>query len=94
MESLGKGAVPKPGSGLRLSVAKALGREFKNELDFDWHAERQAGDAEDDAGREHPGAEDLDEELGRSVGDFRMVSEVALGRDIDAELRNADYLVE
>ena len=71
-----------------------LARDFKNELDFDRHAEGQAGDAEDDAAREHPGAEDLDEELGRSIGDFRMVPEVAFRRDIDSELRYAGYLVE
>ena len=66
-----------------LLLAK-LGHDFKNELDFDRHAEGQAGDAEDDAARKHPGAEDLDEELGRSVGDFRMVPEVAFRRDVDA----------
>ena len=71
-----------------------LGRDFKNELDFDRHAEGQAGDAEDDAAREHPSAEDLDEELRRPVGDLRMVPEVALSRDIDAELRHSGYLVE
>ena len=71
-----------------------LGRDFKDELDFDRHAEGQAGDAEDDATRKHPAAEDLDEELGRSVGDFGMVPEIAFRRDIDTEFRHTCYLVE
>src|SRR5580692_4440382 len=76
------------------STGAGLRRDFKNELDFDRHAEGKAGDPEDDAGRQHPGAEDLDEEFGGAVGDFRMVPEVALRRDIDAELRHAGYPVE
>ena len=71
-----------------------LGRDLKDEFDLDRHAEGQAGDAKDDAARKHADAEDSNEELRRPISDLRMVPEVTFRRDIDAELRDAGYLVE
>jgi hypothetical protein len=51
-----------------------LGRDFKNELDFDRHAEWQAGDAEDDATREHLHAED---DMRQSKNDSGLVTVLA-----------------
>jgi hypothetical protein len=65
-----------------------LARDFKDEFDFHRQAKGQAGDAKDDTGQEHPRAKDPDEEFGSSVGDSRMVPEVALRRDIEG-LRDA-----
>ena len=68
--------------------------DFDDEFNLDRQAKRQACNAEHDAAGELILSEDLEQQLGRSIRDFRMVSEITLGGDVDAKVCDGLYLVQ
>jgi hypothetical protein len=68
--------------------------DLEDQFDLDWHSERYAGNAEDDAGWEAGGAEHVEQQLRRSIGDLGMFMEIGGAGDIDAQLRDRSDSVQ
>src|SRR5882762_3982681 len=75
-------------------VSPHLARHFENEFERDRDAEREAGDASDQAGGIFVFAKDVLEQVGGAVGDFRMLADIAGSGYGDAEADDADNMIE
>ena len=68
--------------------------DFEDDVEFYRHAEREAGDTDDDANRCFLDAEDVAKQIGGGVGDLGLVEEVASGCDVDSEPDDTGDFVE
>src|SRR4051794_7086092 len=66
------------------SLPSLLGH-FKDHLELDWHAQRQARDPDYHANRCLLCPEDAFEQLGRGIGDLRHIEEVAGRCQVNAQ---------
>lgn len=67
---------------------------LKNQFQFDRNAKRQACNAKHDPPGKLLLSEDLEQHFGCAVCDLRVVPEIALGCNIDAELDDPNHLVQ